>query len=71
MCRYTYTGGVPVATKTITIDLEACERLVSVRRENESFSQAIKRAVKPPLDVDAYLTRLQAHPMSEQAAEAW
>ncbi len=59
-----------MATKTITIDLEAYERLRSVRRDTESFSQAIKRTIRPPLDIEAYLERLRANPISDEAAEA-
>jgi predicted CopG family antitoxin len=38
-----------MATKTISVDLEAYERLRRARRSrNESFSMVIKRAVWPP-----------------------
>lgn len=47
-----------MARKSIRIDMEAYERLCSVRRENESFSQVIKRVFKPPFDLDAYRKRL-------------
>jgi predicted CopG family antitoxin len=59
-----------MATKTISIDLEAYERLRAIRRENESFSQAIKRVVKPPFDVKAYLKRIRECPLSDEAAVA-
>ena len=55
-----------MATKTISVDLEAYERLRSVRRENESFSETIKRVVKPPMDYEAWLKKLQADPFSEE-----
>ncbi|MCG8405609.1 MAG: antitoxin VapB family protein [Phycisphaerales bacterium] len=59
-----------MATKTISIDLEAYRRLKQVRRQNESFSQAIKRVVKPPFDVDAWLKRVRRISLSQEAVNA-
>ena len=59
-----------MATKTISIDIEAYERLRSVRKDNESFSQTIKRVVKPPFDVKSYLERIKDCPLSEEAITA-
>jgi hypothetical protein len=39
-----------MATKTITVDLEACKRLKQAQKPRESFSQTIKRVVRPPVD---------------------
>ena len=38
-----------MATKTITIDMEAYGRLKTVQHENESFSQTIKRVIPRPI----------------------
>jgi predicted CopG family antitoxin len=59
-----------MATKTISIDIEAYERLRSVRKDNESFSQTIKRVVKPLFDVKAYLKRIKDCPLSDEAIAA-
>jgi len=59
-----------MATKTISIDVEAYERLRSVRQNKESFSQTIKRVVKPPFDFEAFRKRLERLSLSEKAAAA-
>ena len=61
---------VLMATKTISIDLDAYARLTHVRRGRESFSQVIKRAIRPPLDVEAYLANLDRNPLGNEAVEA-
>jgi len=63
-------GILAVPTKTITVDLEAYRRLESVKRDNESFSEAIKRTIPPPFDLEAYRRRLESLSLSEKAAEA-
>lgn len=59
-----------MATKTISIDLEAYERLRSVRKDNESFSQTIKRVVKARPDYGAWLKEMQEHPFSDEFVAA-
>jgi predicted CopG family antitoxin len=63
-------GDERVATKTVSIDLEAYERLRSVRQDKESFSQTIKRVVKPPFDFEAFRKRLEGLSLSDKAAAA-
>jgi predicted CopG family antitoxin len=63
-------GDERMATKTISIDVEAYERLRSVRHDKESFSQTIKRVVRPPLDYEAFRERLEGLSLSEKAAAA-
>lgn len=59
-----------MATKSITIDLEAYERLRAARQANESFSQTIKRVVPKPLDVEAWLEKARANPLSQETVDA-
>jgi predicted CopG family antitoxin len=45
-----------MATKTITIDVEAYNRLKAVQHENESFTQTIKRVVPDPVSTEELIS---------------
>lgn len=59
-----------MATKSISIDLEAYRRLKSARQMNESFSQTIKRVVRAPIDVDELFARLDRITLSPDTVAA-
>jgi hypothetical protein len=65
-----------MATKTISLELDAYERLRRAKREGESFSGVVRRAKFGPADarggsILAALADLPAHASDEQAMRFW
>jgi hypothetical protein len=59
-----------VATKTISIDVEAYNRLKKAKREEESFSDVIKRVVPVPFDLEGWLEAMRKDPFSDEFSDA-
>jgi predicted CopG family antitoxin len=59
-----------MATKTISIDVEAYKRLKSVQKPNESFSQTIKRAIRPAFDLQQWLKKVRSSRLSDETLAA-
>jgi predicted CopG family antitoxin len=59
-----------MAVKTITIDMEAYERLSRLKRDGESFSETIKRVTPKRVDHEAWLASLASDPFSDDFVQA-
>ena len=65
-----------MATKTITLGLDAYEKLKAAKRPGESFSAAVLRARFEPPDstgrsILAWLDKLEMRPADRAAAKYW
>ncbi|MBI5763756.1 MAG: hypothetical protein HZA51_09565 [Planctomycetes bacterium] len=59
-----------MASKTIRLDCAAYLRLKTAMLPGESFSDTIKRIVKPRFNLKDWLRRIRQNPLSQQAIDA-
>lgn len=59
-----------MATRTITIELDAYRRLKRVKKDGESLSQTIKRVIQEPIDFGRWMAAIEKDPLSKEAIEA-
>jgi predicted CopG family antitoxin len=59
-----------MATKTISIDIEAYKRLKGAKLKSESFSQTIKRVIQQPIDFRQWMLSMESDPLSDEAVAA-
>jgi predicted CopG family antitoxin len=59
-----------MATKTISIDLEAYDRLQKMKKPDESFSQVIKRVLPERVDLDRWFSEVSGVPLGSEASSA-
>lgn len=59
-----------MATKTISIDLQAYGRLKAAKLESESFSDVIKRVVPARVDAAAWFREVSRIRLSREATDA-
>jgi len=68
-CMYMHDTIAFMATKTITIDIEAYGRLRRARRGDESFSQVIKRMIRPQPTAAEWQQIFRRSALSDEAIE--
>lgn len=59
-----------MASKTIRLDPAAYLRLKAAMLPGESFSDTIKRIVKPRMNLEVWLRRIKQNPLSRKATDA-